>query len=256
MNDEREERNTPALVFTGDDGEARTTSMALAEGTERDHATVIRLVRDNLADLEDFGLVGFEIRPREVGQHGGGDTEYACLNEQQATLLLTYMRNNPAVRLFKKALVKAFYEMRAALQQRDPMAALNDPEAMRGLLLTYSERVIALEEQNEALKPQVEAYERIAVADGSMCVTDAAKHLQVRPKDLFDYLKSHGWIYKRAGAKSYVGYQSKTQQGLLEHKVTTVLAADGSERITEQVRVTPKGLSKLALLFKPDVRAA
>jgi phage regulator Rha-like protein/phage antirepressor YoqD-like protein len=251
MNDEREERNTPALVFTGDDGEARTTSMALAEGTERDHATVIRLVRDNLADLEDFGLLDFKSEST-----GGRPTEVAHLNEQQATLLLTYMRNNPAVRLFKKALVKAFYEMRAALQQRDPMAALNDPEAMRGLLLTYSERVIALEEQNEALKPQVEAYERIAVADGSMCVTDAAKHLQVRPKDLFDYLKSHGWIYKRAGAKSYVGYQSKTQQGLLEHKVTTVLAADGSERITEQVRVTPKGLSKLALLFRPDVRAA
>ncbi|CAK0751053.1 hypothetical protein CCP3SC15_1740001 [Gammaproteobacteria bacterium] len=68
-------------------------------------------MRTYLADLEEFGLVRFEIRPREAGKHGGGDVEYAILNEQQSTLILTFMRNSVIVVGFKKRLVKAFWEM-------------------------------------------------------------------------------------------------------------------------------------------------
>lgn len=92
-----------------------TTTIAIAEGTKVDHASVIKLVRTYREDLEEFGLVRFEIRPRLEGQHGGGATEYAELNEQQATLILTYMRNSEIVRAFKKRLVKEFWEMRARL---------------------------------------------------------------------------------------------------------------------------------------------
>ena len=41
------------------------------------------------------------------------------------------------------------------------------------------------------MKPDVEALERIAKADGSMCITDAAKHLQVQPKFLFKTLSEN-----------------------------------------------------------------
>lgn len=37
------------------------------------------------------------------------------LNEQQATLLMTYLRNTPVVREFKKELVRQFYAMRKEL---------------------------------------------------------------------------------------------------------------------------------------------
>jgi len=40
--------------------------------------------------------------------------------------------------------------------------------------------------------------------------------------------------------------RDKLQTGYLEHKVTVVTRTDGSEKTTEQVRVTPKGLAKLA----------
>ena len=39
---------------------------------------------------------------------------------------------------------------------------------------------------------------------------------------------------------------------LMEHKTTTVTRSDGSEKITEQVRLTPKGLTKLAKIFPPN----
>lgn len=40
------------------------------------------------------------------------------------------------------------------------------------------------------LKPKADGYDLIATSDGSMCITDTAKYLQIRPKELFDYLKT------------------------------------------------------------------
>ncbi|WP_368169714.1 phage antirepressor KilAC domain-containing protein [Aeromonas sp. R4-3] len=106
-----------------------------------------------------------------------------------------------------------------------------------------------LELQVEAAKPKVEALDLIATADGSLNLTEAAKALQQQPKKFNQQLCSQRWIYKRAGGKQWLGYQDKVQQGLVEHKVTMVPLADGGERLCEQVRITPKGLTKLAQQF-------
>ncbi|MGH1475289.1 phage antirepressor KilAC domain-containing protein [Yersinia proxima] len=131
----------------------------------------------------------------------------------------------------------------------DPMAALNDPEFLRGTLLTYSEKVIALEHKVEVMQPDVDALERIAKSDSALCITDAAKNLQVQPKFLFRLLSENRWIYKRLGSKTWVGYQDKIQSGYLEHKVHTVIRNDGSEKVTEQALVTAKGLTKLSKML-------
>lgn len=131
----------------------------------------------------------------------------------------------------------------------DPMAALNDAEFLRGTLLTYSEKVIALEHKVEEMKPDVEALDRIAKANGSMCITNAAKHLQVQPKFLFKLMSENHWIYRRAGGKTWLAYQDRIQSGVLEHKVTTVERSDGSEKVVEQVLVTAKGLTKLSKML-------
>lgn len=94
--------------------EPMTTSEAIAEGVELAHKTIIQLVRKYVDDLGSFGRVAFEMRP--LGTEGGNQwREVAYLNEPQATLLITYMRNSEIVRRFKIALVKAFYEMRDRL---------------------------------------------------------------------------------------------------------------------------------------------
>lgn len=135
------------------------------------------------------------------------------------------------------------------LQPVDPMKALSDPNMLRGYLLHYAEQVIALESMVESMQPDIDAFSRIAKADGSLCITDAAKALQVNPKSLFSWLRENRWIYKRVGNNHDVGYQDKVQAGYLEHKVTEVTRGDGSTKITEQVRITPKGLAKLAKIF-------
>lgn len=133
--------------------------------------------------------------------------------------------------------------------QFDPATALNDPATMRSLLLGYTEKVLALEDQIKAIKPKAEALDRIATADGSMCVTDVAKLLQItKPKDLFNLLQQNNWIFRRPGSTAWLGYQDKVKQGLLEHKVTEVSRSDGSSKVAQQVRVTPKGIAVLSQL--------
>lgn len=138
-------------IVTIKDGDAVTTTLAIAEGTLNDHASVITLARRYQSDLEDFGLVRFEIRPREAGQHGGGDTEYAILNEPQSTLLLTFMRNTDIVRAFKKKLVREFWEL---VQQR------NQPMTQAEITAANANHLVAVERQQREQQVALERIER------------------------------------------------------------------------------------------------
>lgn len=91
-----------------------TNTVAISEGVGRDHDTIIKLVDRNKSDLEEFGEVGFEIR----AGYNNAKVRVALLNEQQTTLLITYMRNNEVVRSFKKRLVSEFFSMRSALAKK------------------------------------------------------------------------------------------------------------------------------------------
>ena len=111
-----------------------------------------------------------------------------------------------------------------------------------------------LAEQNNQLRlvvteqaPKVEALARIADARGSMCLTDAAKHLGVQRCKLIDWMRANRWIYRREGCARWLAYQPRMSAGLLDHKVTVLgLDEEGDQRLASQVRITPKGLAKLA----------
>lgn len=121
-----------------------------------------------------------------------------------------------------------------------------DPAAAARAWAEQHERAAIAEQKAQAYEADHDALERIAMADGSLTITSAAKLLQMRPKDLFSWLRQNRWIYRRTGGGADLGYQDKVQTGYLEHKVTTVNRSDGSEKVTEQVRVTPKGVAVLS----------
>lgn len=106
-------------LITLSGGSPVVSSAIIAEGVKHSHKTVIQLVRQNQKDMEEFGPCAFEMRMASRSQGGGRPVEVALLSEPQATLLLTYMRNNEVVRTFKKRLVKAFFEMREKLMAEE-----------------------------------------------------------------------------------------------------------------------------------------
>lgn len=97
------------------DAEPFTTGDIIAKYAEIKIKSVNELIRRYKADLEEFGILPFE---KEVLQGRGQPRKIWHLNEEQATLLITYLDNTPAVRKFKKILVRQFTDMKQELARR------------------------------------------------------------------------------------------------------------------------------------------
>lgn len=99
-------------------GEPYTTSEIIAAGTGVNHRRVRDAIRKYQTDLETFGVLGAYQTKTPNNQEGGRNATGYILNEQQATLLITYLKNTEVVRAFKKELVRQFYAMRSLLLER------------------------------------------------------------------------------------------------------------------------------------------
>lgn len=112
------------LVYMDGKKEPYTTSEIIAECAGVKHHAVQEHIRKNVKRLERFGKVAFEMRPLPSGQQA---KDY-ILNEQQATLLITFLKNTEQVANFKENLVKAFFEMREELSKFRMQRALEKPK--------------------------------------------------------------------------------------------------------------------------------
>lgn len=186
----------------------------------------------NFVENQDFIAVAKNLA-------GGGQQKDYYLSIDMAKELSMVERN-------EKGKQARQYFIECERRVNNPVELLNNPVQLRNLLANYSEKVIALENKVAEQAPKAEGFDRIAGADGALNLTNTAKSLNVRPKDLFDFLQAKKWIYRRVGGRTFVAYQDKIQAGLLMHKVHTMTLDDGTERIREQVVVTPRGLTKLA----------
>ena len=138
------------------------------------------------------------------------------------------------------------FDRMTELEQRPAFAI---PTTLSGALMLAAQQAEQIEQQQAQLaiaSPKADALDLLTLADGSMCITNAAKAVSKRPKDLFAWMQCNDWIYRRPGSGSWCAYQERIKSGLLTHKVTTVSRSDGTEKIVEQVLVTAKGLAKLA----------
>lgn len=112
------------LVYMDGKKEPYTTSAIIAECAGIKHHAIQEHIRKQIARLEQFGKVSFKMRPLQSGQKA---KDY-ILNEQQATLLITFLKNTEQVANFKTNLVKAFFEMREELSMFRMQRALEKPK--------------------------------------------------------------------------------------------------------------------------------
>lgn len=226
--------------------EAKTTSLIIAEKFGKQHKDVLRAIR-NLECSKEFSQRNFAQTPYVEHQNGQTYQMYEITRDGFAFLVMGF--TGKAAAEWKERFIAAFNEMERRLGAD---GGFSIPKTMGEALQLAADQFKRIEEMRE----DVEALDRLAAADGSLSITEVAKNLGVRPKDAFGWLSQNGWIYKRPGGSAWLGYQSKCNAGLLEHKSTTVLRADGTERVTEQVRVTAKGLTTLAKLVPGVAREA
>lgn len=115
------------LVYLDGKKEPYTTHDIIAECAEVENISVRKLIDKHKSRLERFGVLSFEIHKPEKGSVGGRPRKVYRLNEQQATLLVTYLGNTEPVLNFKTNLVKAFFEMRDEVAEFRLQRALEKP---------------------------------------------------------------------------------------------------------------------------------
>lgn len=211
------------------------TSREIADLTGKEHKHVLRDARTMLGEL---GLAEQGYAQNWTDPQNGQTYPMLALPKD---LTITLVAGYSVV--MRHRIVTRWQELEE--QARNPIAALSRVDLLK-LALDSEEKRLELQAKVETMQITVAAHERLSKADGSVCITNAAKDLQMRPKDLFAWLKEHQWIYRRPGGAGWLAYQDRIQQGVLEHKVTTVERSDGSEKVVEQVLVTSKGLARLA----------
>ncbi|KAA0995471.1 phage regulatory protein/antirepressor Ant [Pseudomonas sp. ANT_J12] len=241
------------------DGEAVTTTLAIAAGCEVDHASVIKLARTYQSDLQEFGPLGFEIHVAKRAQGGGSPTEYAVLNEQQSTLILTYMRNSSIVREFKKRLVKDFWRLVHAKPNFDYTAALSDPRTLLALLTDNVKKVVALEADNTELSnenlmleqkvaadaPKTAFFDAVTVTHETYSVAEAAKLIGTGQNRLMAFLRQRRWVTLRKNEPM----QGPIESGYLTAKLSTFEHPENGKTTVSTPRVTGKGLTKLQAIW-------
>lgn len=85
-----------------------TTSEIIAEYAGIENRTVRQLIRKYMNDLELFGKTTLQMSKIKEGR--GRKSKTYKLNEQQATLIITYLDNTQPVRRFKQQLGSQFFQ--------------------------------------------------------------------------------------------------------------------------------------------------
>lgn len=234
-----------AIVFVKD-GEVFANTRDVASFFEKNHRDVTRAVDALLIQEPELALRTFAQGVYTLPDTGPQQHRLFEMTRDGFTLLAMGFTGKPALK-WKMQYIAAFNLMEAELRSR-PAPVTREQKIATALILA-DEMIQEQKAQIAELAPKADALDRIAIADGSFSLQEAAKMLQVRPKDLNGFMLQNGWLYRRAGSGNLLGYQAQTNAGLLEHKVVTIHHNDGIDRVCEQVRVTPKGLAKLAKLM-------
>ena len=226
-----------ALTIPG--GAAATmTSREIAELTGKEHKNVIRDIRTM---LDELGKDGSELSHPQEDKDSRGYTSCFYLNRELTETLLTGYSASARLKVIRR-----WHDLEE--QARNPIAALSRIDLLK-LALDSEEQRIKLEAKLDVMAPKVAALDRIETADGMLNLQAAGKTLQQQPNKFVQWLRENGWIYKRPGSAQNCARAEKFNAGYLTTKAHTVIQPDGTERVREQVIVTPKGLAKLAMLF-------
>lgn len=232
--------NTPTNVatrfaYTENVSRHMMSSREIAELTGSTHDNVLKTVRALVAK----GVVSSNDTPYIHPQNGQVYREF--LLSQRDTLVVVSGYN---VEL-RARIIDRWQELEARADQFQIPA-------------TYAEALQAAADQakeNQSLRlvildqaPKVAAIKRLASACGAICISDAAKQLQVQPSRLFQWMEKNRWIFHRGGSKRWTAYQPRITSGYLVHKVTALKSdpETGEDRAAFQPLVTPKGLAYLA----------
>lgn len=233
--------NMPVLGADFNGGNIKMSSREIADLCEKRHDHVLRDIEKMLQDIDapNFGAVDFEAKYQD--SKGEWRKEYRLPKDLTVTLITGYRAD------LRYKVVKRLEELEADSRR----GAFQVPRTFGEALRLAADRA----EQIEAMRPKVVAMERMEASEGAQLPRVAAKALGVQERKFFRWLHSNSWAFRQG--KTWQGYSDKIKQGLLEHEPHTYTVPEtGEERTKVQMKITPKGMSRLAQVFAAEGGAA
>lgn len=153
------------------------------------------------------------------------------------------------------------YFIECERRAKDPIALLGDPEHLRNLLLSYTEKAAALEAQNKEMQPKALFADAVTTSHTSILVGELAKILKQNDiptgqNRLFSWLRENGYLIKRKGVDFNMPTQRSMELGLFEIKERTIVNPDDSTRVTKTPKVTGKGQQYFVNMFLTELEMA
>jgi Rha family phage regulatory protein len=217
----------------------KTTSRIIAEKFEKNHRDVTRAIQGIMKNEPDWGVRNFAQTPYVDPQNGQTYQMYEMTRDGYSMLVMGFTG--------KKAMewkIK-FLEAFSAMEQRLKGAtAFQVPQSFGEALRLAADQA----EQIETMRPKVEALDRLEASEGSQVPRVAAKALGIPERKFFQWLHANNWAFRQG--KTWQGYSEKIKQGYLEHETSTYTVHEtGDERTKVQLKITPKGMARLAQIF-------
>ena len=252
---------TAIAAITG--APATMTSREMAELTEKRHDSVKRTIDS----LSERGAIGAPQIVEYLDSLGRPAKEYQ-VGKRDSYVIVAQLSPEFTARLVDRwqeleanqglALPKSLPEaLRLAAQaMEDAERAQAEKLEAESRLRIESEKVGHLAEQVAVAQPKADALDRIALdSESSFTLRQSAAQLQMQEKAFLAWMHTSGLIY-RSESGVWHAYAEPRKRLWLEHKLYPYIdSKDGETRHRTQVRVTARGMAKLAEMLEKEVVA-
>ncbi|WP_418665179.1 Rha family transcriptional regulator [Barnesiella intestinihominis] len=242
------------LVFKGQNNQALTNSLLVAEKFGKNHKDVIEVITSILVKAENsaqtdnqqlakmFALIEYDV-PLNNGTGAVRKAPMYVMNRDGFTLLAMGFTGEKALK-FKLDYINAFNQMEETIKN----GGHHVPGSFREALLLAAEQQARIEEQQkmiEANRPKVLFAEAVETSQRSCLIGELAKILnqngiEIGQNRLFQWLRDNGYLCK-TGENYNLPTQRAMEMNLFEIKKTTINKPDGTILVTTTTKVTGKG---------------
>ncbi|WP_375618181.1 MULTISPECIES: Rha family transcriptional regulator [unclassified Bartonella] len=217
------------------------SSREIAELCGKQHAHIMRDIRQMLGELYPEGGQS-KFGSTYLDKQGKPQNCYNLLKRECFILVSGYSMT------LRARIIDRWQELEK--QAVTPQIDYSSPKAMIGFLNYLQGQIDQKDTIIEDLTPKAMALESLQRQDGLFGLTEAAKILEMQPKQFIQFLQQKGWVYRRAAGGNLLPYQDKIQKKLMDCPTITLQTANGIEKVIPCAKITTKGMGLLSQELK------